>query len=117
MSYRAVNSNTNTTGVQQMTRQQYEAYQEAVEAFFQREGLDNLSIAGEEDDNSRDPHFSWHPCDCCGRDQGGDRYDCSGWNSTTGEIQDGYSCCTDCVYMAEYGRLDDDTMWAIEHSD
>ena len=92
-----------------MTREEYENYQQSVAEFFVEEGLNNLSSDNDE------PYFSWNACDCCGTHLGGNRYDCSGYCEETGEVQDGYCVCEDCVYYAEYGQLDDDTMWQIEH--
>ena len=60
-----------------------------------------------------EPHFSWRRCDCCNRPLGGDREFATGYNPTTGQIQE-YSICTDCVYYAEYHRLDDLTMMEVE---
>lgn len=89
----------------------YTEYEANVGAFFDREGIDNLSPDTEQDDDAfNEPYFSWRPCDCCGCSLGGDRHDCSGYNPTTKEVQSGYSVCVDCVYYCEYGRLDDVTM-------
>lgn len=90
-----------------MTKQEYVQYEKRVAKFFADEGIDCLGGDGE-------PYFSWRRCDCCGSHLGGDRYDCSGYNPTTEEVQDGYSVCSDCVYYAAYGRLDDETMSSIE---
>jgi hypothetical protein len=96
-----------------MNKQEYAEYEASVAEFFESEGLANLSIISEE---NSEPYFSWIPCDCCGRPEGGDRYDANGYNPTTKEVQDGYAICTDCMYYAEYGRLDDMTMYGIEDS-
>ncbi len=98
-----------------MNAKQYQRYEAAVAEFFDREGLANLSTV-EDADGFDEPSFSWHPCDCCRRSQGGDRYKCNGFNPTTAEVQDGYDVCPDCLYYATYGRLDDETMWDVEHS-
>lgn len=98
-----------------MNKQEYKEYQEAVAEFFEREGINCLSYDTDEyPDGCVEPHFSWSACDCCGSILGGDREICSGYNPTTGEIQKGYSVCSDCVYYVEYGRLDDMTMLEIE---
>lgn len=90
-----------------MTAKEYAAYKAAVEAFDARHpGLMNLSATG-------DPYFSWRRCDVCQRPEGGDRYDCTGWNEKTEEIEE-YMACGDCVYFFEYGELDDATMLEIE---
>lgn len=98
-----------------MTKAEYADYQARVAAFFEREGLDCLTTVPVPDGEACEPYFSWRRCDCCDRPEGGDRYDCNGYNPTTKEVQDGYSVCSDCMYYAEYGCLDDSTMWDIEH--
>ena len=98
-----------------MTSKEYTQYCQDVEDFFKREGLSNLTAVADEEGNC-EPHFSWSSCHCCGSTLGGDREDCNGYNPTTGEVQDGYSVCVDCVYYAEYGRLDDMTMASIEET-
>lgn len=93
-----------------MTKREYAEYQQAVADFFEREGIANLSST------SSEPFFSWSPCECCGRPEGGDREEASGYNPKTQEVQN-YDCiCTDCIYYAEYGQLDDTTMQEIEDS-
>ncbi len=96
-----------------MTKSEYAAYEQAVANFMEREGLKSLSTVTDEDGES-ESHFSWSPCVCCGRNEGGEREDCNGYNPTTKMVQDGYAVCMDCVYYAEYGRLDDTTMAEIE---
>ena len=110
-----------------MTKTEYIAYESAVAAFFEREGLDGLSSGSVEHDYDKEctnedhlhyrngdyaaePYFSWHPCDCCGSTLGGDREDCVGYNPTTDKVQGDYSVCVDCIYYNEYGTLDDATM-------
>jgi hypothetical protein len=96
-----------------MTKAEYLAYEKAVQSFFEREGVNNLSFVSEEE-GLCEPFFSWRRCDCCGTHLGGDRYHCNGYNPTTKEVQE-YDCvCGDCVYYAEYGRLDDMTMMEVE---
>ncbi len=92
-----------------MTKQEYADYEATVAEFFSH-GLNNLSSRGES-------FFSWRPCQCCGTHLGGDRYECDGYNGQTEEVEE-YDCvCSDCVYYAEYGQLDDQTMLDIEASD
>lgn len=93
-----------------MTKHEYEQYQKAVADFFEREGIRNLSS-----DSEVETFFSWKRCDCCLRPEAGDRAFASGYNPKTEEVQDEYEVCFDCVYYAEYGQLDDDTMWEINH--
>jgi hypothetical protein len=97
-----------------MTKEEYAAYEARVAKFFSH-GLRNLSVKADENDVI-ESYFSWHSCECCGDTLGGNRYDCDGYNSVTKEIEE-YSVCEDCVYYAEYGRLDDTTMWNLEHPD
>lgn len=123
------------------TREDYELYKQAVERFFEREGVLNLSPEYDEDGDCPE-YFSWRPCDCCGRPLGGTRIDCSGWHPykspflrrvlesvlwllcdflskrlTPIRAALKYSACADCVYYCEYGRLDDATMLEIERND
>jgi len=99
-----------------MNKQEYKEYEEAVADFFQGEGINCLSADPDHyEEGCIEPHFSWSPCDCCCRPEGGDRTYCCGYNPTTKEVQDGYSICNDCYYYAEYGRLDDTTMLDIEN--
>ena len=93
-----------------MTATDYAAYQAAVLSFFEREGVTNLSA------HAMEPYFSWRPCVCCGTTEGGDRYDANGYNPTTQEVKEYEFACTDCVYYAESGRLDDQTMEQIKRS-
>lgn len=94
-----------------MNKQEYNNFQKAVETFFNRKGIDNLSQI-QDKDGYCEPYFCSIPCDCCNRSLGGDRYDCNSYNPTTKEVQE-YKACTDCVYYAEYGCLDDMTMSEI----
>lgn len=116
-----------------MTRREYERYQASVRAFFDREGITNLSTGPLECPDCgcvlecgqcpkcgqdagqivQEPYFSWVPCDCCRRQTGGDREDAHGYHPSTGTIHR-YSVCSDCVYYAEYGCLDDQTMQEVE---
>jgi hypothetical protein len=118
-----------------MNKREYAEYEAAVKDFFEAEGIANLTSGhiecpdcGSEwqDDGEcpegcgnrdcfNEPFFSRSPCDCCGTSLGGDREHATGWNPTTKEIQE-YTICTDCVYYAEYGRLDDTTMLEVEGS-
>jgi hypothetical protein len=92
-----------------MTRAEYTAFQAAFAAFMEREGLTNLSTVSEEE-GLCEPYFSWRPCECCGSHLGGDRYDCDGFSTKSGQAEGPFSVCQDCMYYAEYGQLDDTTM-------
>lgn len=92
-----------------MNKQQYERYQKRVERFFEAEGITNLSAEGE-------PYFSHSTCNCCKSNLAGDRYDATGYHPESGEVYN-YDICSDCVYYAEYGQLDDMTMMDIEDSE
>ena len=105
------------------TERDYSKYEEAVRSFFEREGIGNLTAEiGEDGDHECvichevvgcDPFFSWRGCECCGRNLGGDRYHASGYNAEAGEAYC-YEVCVDCIYYAEYSRLDDMTMMGLE---
>jgi hypothetical protein len=86
-----------------MTKQEYKDYEERVARFFDKEGINNLSGDGEWQD------FDHRPCECCKRPLGGQREHASGYNPATKEVQE-YEICSDCLYYAEYGQLDDMTM-------
>lgn len=96
-----------------MTKKEYAEYQQAVQEFMEREGIQNLSM---DYDKCEEPYFSWRWCDCCGDRQGGNRVDANGWNPTLKQVQE-YSVCEDCVYYYEYGELDNRTMMEIEQSE
>lgn len=96
-----------------MNAREYKEYCSTVNAFFKREGITNLTAIAD-DDGDVEAHFSSRNCDCCDRPLGGDREDCEG-STESGEVFE-YSICLDCVYFAEYGRLDDQTMMEIEDS-
>lgn len=118
-----------------MTRTEFADYEESVREFMAREGIENLTSGHYEcpechlefEDRSLcpsceqhkdlfdEPYFSWNRCDCCDRNEGGDREFATGFNPTTGEVQE-YSICEDCAYYAEYGRLNDRTMLEVENS-
>jgi hypothetical protein len=116
-----------------MTKSEYADYEATVAAFFEREGIQNLSTGHLQCPDCEidfecsacprcgkdagsfplEPFFSWSACDCCGTTLGSNREDAHGWNPATREIQT-YTVCEDCVYYAEYGQLDDRTMMEIE---
>lgn len=115
------------------SQEDYDRYKAAVDRFFEREGIENLTHGrttcaecnadlhqdgiheekcqdcGADVEYMNEPSFSWTPCDCCGRNLGGDRYPASGYNRDTGDIFE-YQICIDCLYFSEYGTLDDMTM-------
>ncbi len=108
-----------------MNKTEYKDYEGKVSAFFEAEGITNLSRVIPENEEvygecltcndliSIDESFSSQPCDCCGTTLGGSRIHASGFNFKTQEIQC-YHICTDCEYFAEYGQLDDMTMIFME---
>lgn len=87
-----------------MTHSEYRTYEANVKAFFAREGIENLSLESEDEGT-----FSWRNCECCNRQLGGTRYDAKGYHRATKQVFE-YVVCSDCVYYAEYGQLDDTTM-------
>lgn len=57
--------------------------------------------------------FSWSPCGICNRPLGGERYAMILTNpGPDTPVIETLGCC-DCVYYAEYGRLDDLTMLSV----
>jgi hypothetical protein len=121
-----------------MTEVEYAEYQRSVAAFFEGEGITNLSsgcyrcpecsehpVMDFDANYPKCPNcgfgaypesfFSWNPCHCCGSSLGGNREHATGYNPTTEEVQE-YVVCEDCIYYAEYSRLDDQTMLDIEES-
>lgn len=58
-------------------------------------------------------YFSWHRCDICDSSLGGSRSDSHAfYNGALIHLR----VCSDCVYYAEYGQLDDQTMLELEAS-
>jgi hypothetical protein len=93
-----------------MTQHEYTEYKTTVAAFMVREGIQNLTT-----DSDPEPWFSWAPCHCCNTHLGGNRENATGYNPTTKEVQE-YVICSDCVYYAEYGKLDDMTMMEMRQA-
>jgi len=99
-----------------MNKRDYAEFERRFAAFMAHEGLANLSTIADASGKT-EPYFSWRACDCCGRRFGGDRYDCNGYIPRGNRVSDVYAVCTDCMYYAEYGRLDDATMMEVEASE
>jgi hypothetical protein len=119
-----------------MTRQDYAEYQSNVAAFMEREGIRHLSTSHlncldcevafdggtcpqcKKDAGSFaiETYPSRQPCDCCGDNEYGERYDAHSYCESTKEIKT-YVICPDCEYYVEYGQLDDTTMAELEDSD
>ncbi len=108
-----------------MTKQEYADYQETVATYLK--GCDAVSTGpcrdceecretyGITEDGDEEyctePYFSWRPCEICKSRFGGNREE---WHCIIdGKIVHG-SCCEDCAYYLNYGRLDDTTMLDIE---
>lgn len=89
-----------------MTRKEYARYVKSFGAFFKREGVKVMSVK----DPEASPYFSWLNCECCGRSQGGDRYEMSVVFENGKDTDITYAICPDCYYFNEYGQLDDMTM-------
>ena len=120
-----------------MTKDQYKKYQDKVEDFFIKEGINNLSAGiqkcpscyfdftqdglpdtvecgcGDTKQSLEEPYFTYRACDCCGTRLAGDRQMASGYNPIMDEVFE-YEVCQDCLYYAEYGTLDDMTMMDME---
>jgi hypothetical protein len=88
-----------------MTHKEYEEFKKDFADFMEREGLDNLSLQSD----CNEPYFSWRACVVCGA-IAGDRYDCNGYSTRDKEVKEYEGVCQDCVYFAEYGQLDDQTI-------
>lgn len=123
-----------------MTKAQYTKYEKQVAAFFENEGITNLSPGritcsnceaklhengcdekcpdcGADIECMNEPYFSWQSCECCGSNLGGNRYVASAYHPKPdgsiggmGSECSEYEICEDCVYYATYGQLDDTTM-------
>jgi hypothetical protein len=91
-----------------MTKAEYSKYEAVFAEFMKRQGITNLSS-----DSDSEYSFSWRACECCNSDLGGDRIPATGYNPTTKEVRH-YTVCSDCIYYAEYGCLDDMTMIEVE---
>ncbi len=91
-----------------MTSNEYKAYQAAVAAFMEREKLENLTSTA-----IGEPFCSSRACDCCGDHFQGNRENANGYSRIDDEVKE-YEICENCVYYAEYGRLDDMTMMEVE---
>lgn len=91
-----------------MTPAEYDDYRERVGEWFDRHHLAHVTPISDGEGNI-EPYFSWRRCIVCGA-IAGDRYNIAGVDMSTGDVRE-FSCvCTDCVYFAEYGRLDDRQM-------
>lgn len=90
-----------------MTKAEYAAYEANVRETLDGLKLRNLSATCDE------PFFSWRPCEVCKSHLGGDRYTANGFSEEFGVVEFDM-VCQDCIYYAEYGRLDDVTMDQIE---
>lgn len=112
-----------------MNKAEYADYVARVHHFFKSEGLQNLTgghitcpNCGTEFDDEfcsqcgvsrelvNESYFSWKQCDCCGTNLGGNRQYATGWDGK--QVRE-YEVCDDCIYFAEYGRLDDLTMLGV----
>ncbi len=103
-----------------MTKQEYTEYEEHVRDYLKGvehvstgpcPGCEQCGIPEDAEEYSEEPWFSWSPCEICGTGPGGNR---EFWHGIIdGKIVHG-SCCEDCVYYLNYGRLDDTTMDEIE---
>jgi ribosome-binding protein aMBF1 (putative translation factor) len=109
-----------------MTRDEYRAYQKYVDgqlATLQHfssgswlEECDECPHYGDEEYENgvsyqAEPYFSWSRCELCGSTVGGTREDAHAYYE--GQLVH-LRICSDCVYYAEYGHLDDQTMSDIE---
>lgn len=104
-----------------MTPQQYKNFVTTFENFMKDEGFESLHASQSFDEQNDEPFFSGMPCDCCQREgMAGNRYYAVGLEKN--ENSEGYTghnveICHDCLYFAEYGKLDDATMQEIEEQE
>ena len=97
-----------------MNKADYKEYEKQVAAFFDDNALRNLSpkyedLGDGEHGDIVEPSFSWSACECCGSTLGGDKYEADGYSEKHG-VMEFDTICVDCIYYAEYGKLDDMTM-------
>ncbi len=103
-----------------MTKQEYLDYCERVKTYLRGcemvstgacPGCEECGVPEDAEDYATEPFFSWRPCEICKTHFGGNR---EPWHCVIdGAIVHG-SCCEDCAYFLNYGRLDDMTMLEIE---
>lgn len=112
----------------ELNKKNYAWYEQNFKRFMEDRGLTNLSHeSGEHGDHHctccgkhvgyNEGHFYAWGCDCCGSWQGGTLlFHANGWSEKHKEAMC-FRACADCLYYAEYGRLDDQTMLDIEEGD
>lgn len=71
-----------------------------VEEFLKREGLNSLTEINPDDEG----HFIWLGCDICNDQMANTVFDCNGFNPKTGEIQETYLICFDCLNFINNGE-------------
>lgn len=100
-----------------MTKTEYTEYEQRVKFYLGNleavstglcPGCAECGITEDAEEYAEEPWFSKAPCEICHGDAG-DRVSWHGFDPETKQIMHG-SCCTDCMYYLEYGRLDDSTM-------
>lgn len=64
--------------------------------FVRRHEIGFISSVYDQDGDHIDPHFSWHPCNCCGSSLGGDRYKITARYLPNDEIVTLSGLCVDC---------------------
>lgn len=87
-----------------MTKAEYDDYTARIAQFYERENIQSLH-AGEIVND-----FTARRCEVCGGHPAGARYAITGLHKPNGGTFSEYEGCTDCLYYAEYGQLDDMTM-------
>lgn len=104
-----------------MTKREYRQYEARVKAFFETEGITNLTASPpsehclceeSEPQEYSEAYFSSQPCECCGSSLAGDRQHATGFNSEHKTVLC-YEVCQDCLYYVAYGEFDDQTMMDI----
>lgn len=95
-----------------MTKVEYKKYQQRFENFMRDNVLNNISLVSDKDGNYKG-YFTWNLCPVCGNNLGHTGYNCNGYSDKYG-IMEFDNVCEDCIYYAEYGKLDDMTMLEME---
>lgn len=95
-----------------MTKTQYDRYVSKFVKFMTNNGIENLSTITADEHTGEWVESGFTRCDVCGdRD---DCHECNGFNRESGEIRGPWDVCSNCVYFAECGKLDDTTMMEVE---
>ncbi len=73
-----------------------EPTRESVVKAMEREGIETLDFAIQDEGEPTEPYFSWSWCELCNCSLGGNRYDCIALHTESTDILE-YSVCEDCI--------------------